>query len=143
MRRNAAWFCLVILLGCSSSKGASSGDPVADLTGATWQLVKFEGADGTTLTPTHSSQYTIAFAADSRVSARIDCNRGMGAWKSIGAHQLEFGPLALTRMACPPAPLTDRITKDWTYVRTYTMKGGHLFLALMADAGIYELEPAK
>jgi hypothetical protein len=26
-------------------------------------------------------------------------------------------------------------------VRSYTLKGGRLFLALMADGGVYELEP--
>jgi hypothetical protein len=27
------------------------------------------------------------------------------------------------------------------YLRSYVMKDGHLFLALMADGGIYEFEP--
>lgn len=49
--------------------------------------------------------------------------------------------LALTRAACPPAPLNERIPKDWSYVRSYVIKGGHLFLSLMADGGIYEFEP--
>jgi heat shock protein HslJ len=43
-------------------------------------------------------------------------------------------------MACSPAPLNDRLPKDWENVRSYTMKDGHLFLAL-ADGGIYEFEP--
>jgi heat shock protein HslJ len=44
---------------------------------------------------------------------------------------------------CPPAPLSDRIVKDWSYVRTYTMKEGHLFLSLMADGGDYEFESVR
>ena len=43
--------------------------------------------------------------------------------------------------ACPPNPLNDQIAKQWTNLRSYTLKGGHLFLALMADGGIYECEP--
>jgi para-nitrobenzyl esterase len=42
---------------------------------------------------------------------------------------------------CPPGSLYDRIVKDWELVRSYTIKDGHLFLALMADGGIYEFEP--
>jgi para-nitrobenzyl esterase len=44
---------------------------------------------------------------------------------------------------CPPAPLNDRIARDWEYVRSYVMRDGHLFIALMADGGIYEFEPAS
>jgi heat shock protein HslJ len=76
-----------------------------------------------------------------RMSARIDCNRGRGTWKSFGPNQLEFGPLALTRAMCPPESLHDRIVKDWGFVRSYVIKDGHLFLSLMADGGIYEFEP--
>jgi para-nitrobenzyl esterase len=111
------------------------------LGGTSWQLVRFQGGDDTVLTPEDKSKYTLAFDTEGRVSARIDCNRGVGTWKSSGPPQLEFGPLALTRMMCPPAPLNDRLAKDWEYVRSYVMKDGHLFLSLMADAGIYEFEP--
>jgi para-nitrobenzyl esterase len=115
----------------------------ADLGGTSWRLVRFEGSDDTTLTPDDRSRYTIAFEGEGRLSARIDCNRGRGTWKSAGPRQLELGPLALTRAKCPPGSLHDRIVKDWEYVRSYTIKDGHLFLALMADGGIYELEPIE
>jgi para-nitrobenzyl esterase len=93
------------------------------------------------LTPDDKAKYTITFGNDGRVSARIDCNRGSGTWKSSGPNQLQFGPMATTRAMCPPGSLYDRITKDWEFVRSYTIKDGHLFLALMADGGIYEFEP--
>ena len=114
---------------------------VPSLGGTSWRLVKFEGGDGAVLAPDNREAYTINFGADGSVSTRIDCNRGRGTWNSSGPSQLRFGPLALTRAMCPPAPLNDRIAKDWEYVRSYTMKEGHLFFALMADAGIYEFEP--
>jgi uncharacterized lipoprotein YbaY/heat shock protein HslJ len=112
-----------------------------NLAGTSWQLVQFQGGDDKTLTPADRTKYTIAFDEGGGVSVRIDCNRGRGTWKSSGGSQLEFGPLALTRVMCPPAPLTDRITKDWPYVRSYVLRSGHLFLSLMADGGIYEFEP--
>src|SRR5262249_51249183 len=42
-------------------------------------------------------KYTIAFGKDGRVSARIDCNRGSGTWKTSGGNQLQFGPIASSR----------------------------------------------
>jgi putative lipoprotein len=113
------------------------------LGGTSWRLVSFRGGDDTVLAPTDRDKYTLAFGTDGNVSVRIDCNRGRGTWKSSGPNQLEFGPLTLTRAFCPPAPINDRIGKDWPYVRSYTMKDGHLFLSLMADAGTYEFEPVN
>ena len=52
-------------------------------------------------------------------------------------------PLALTRAMCPPGSLHDRIVKHWPYFRSYVVQNGHLFLALMADGGIYEFEPLE
>ncbi|RJG05719.1 META domain-containing protein [Noviherbaspirillum cavernae] len=114
--------------------------PSGNLGGTSWQLVKFQGGDDTTLIPDDKAKYTVTFGSDGRVSARIDCNRGVGTWESAGPNQLQFGPLALTRAMCAPGSLHDRIAKDWPYVRSYVIKDGHLFLSLMADAGIYEFE---
>jgi heat shock protein HslJ len=113
----------------------------SELAATAWQLVKFEGGDGTFLAPDDKAKYTLAFEADGRVSVRIDCNRGRGNWQSSGPNQLTFGPLALTRAMCPPGSLHDRIVRDWEFVRSYTIKDAHLFLALMADGGVYEFEP--
>ena len=113
------------------------------LDGTSWQLVKFQGGDGTVLTPDERSKYTLAFGADGAVSARIDCNRGRGGWKSSGPNQLEFGPMAITRAMCPPGSLHDQIVKQLPHVRSYVMKDGHLYLSLMADGGIYEFEPVR
>jgi heat shock protein HslJ len=124
-----------------STQGISSDGP--HLGGTSWRLVKFQGGDGLTLTPNDKAKYTIAFGTDGRLSARIDCNRGRGTWKSSGPPQLEFGRLALTRAMCPPGSLHDHMVKHWPYVRSYVMKDGHLFLSLMADGGIYEFEPAS
>jgi len=113
----------------------------ADLGGTSWQLVKFQSSDDTTLTPDDKSKYTIAFGNDGRMSGRLDCNRGSDTWKSDGPNQLQFGPMALTRAMCPPGSLHDRIAKDWSAMRSYVIKDGHLFLSLMADGGTYEFEP--
>ncbi len=111
------------------------------LAGTSWKLVRFQGGDEKILTPDDPSKYTLEFLADGKLAARIDCNRGTGTWTSEGPNQLELGPLGLTRMACPPSPVSDRILKDWSYVRSYVLKDGRLFVSLMADGGIYEFEP--
>ena len=112
------------------------------LVGPVWRLVEFRGGDDTRLTPDDPAKYTLEFKPDRNVNARIHCNRGHGTWKSSGP-SLELGPLALTRMACPPGSLHDRIVKHWSSIRSYVLKDGHLHLSLMADGGIYEFEPSS
>lgn len=142
--RSGSTLCAALLLASLSSARAQSTplNIARDLRNTSWQLVKFQGSDDTTLTPSDKANYTIAFQNDGTVNARIDCNRGHSTWKSTGPNQLTLGPLALTRAMCPPAPLNDRLPKDWANVRSYVIKDGHLFLSLIADGGLYEFEPA-
>ena len=123
----------------SGSAPAVAGE---SLSGSSWRLVRFQGGDGAVLTPDDRSKYTIEFDAQGGVAARIDCNRGRGTYASSGANQLRFGPLALTRAQCAPGSLHDQIVRQWGNVRSYVMKDGRLFLALIADGGVYEFEPA-
>ena len=55
--------------------------------------------------------------------------------------QLELGPLALTRAKCAEGSLHEQIAKQWTNVRSFVIKDGHLFLSLIADGGTYEFTP--
>jgi uncharacterized lipoprotein YbaY/heat shock protein HslJ len=130
--------------GGQPAAGAAEPPPAdsSPLTGTTWELVKFQGSDDKTLTPDDGSKYTLEFAAGWQLNARIDCNRGRGAWKSSGPNHLQFGPLALTRAMCPPGSMHDQIVKQLPNIRSYVIKDGHLFLSLMADGGIYEFQPA-
>jgi heat shock protein HslJ/membrane-bound inhibitor of C-type lysozyme len=130
---------LVILASTAPSADSqqprSAGSPLA---GTSWQLVRFQGGDGAVLTPDDGSKYTVAFDKTGNLSARIDCNRGRGTWASSGPGALQLSPLALTRAMCPPGSLHDQIARQWSNIRSYVMKDGHLFLSLMADGGIYE-----
>lgn len=49
----------------------------------------------------------------------------------------------MTRARCPEGSLHDRIVKQWPHIRSYVMRDGHLFLALMTDGDIYEFEPVE
>jgi para-nitrobenzyl esterase len=141
----------ILFAACSASSQSTSQGAVArtspvssspSLEGTSWQLVKFQGGDGTTLTPDDRAKYTVQFMADGQLTARVDCNRGRGTWKSGGPSHLELGPMALTRAQCPPGSLHDQIVRQWGNVRSYVVKEGRLFISLMADGGIYEYEPA-
>ena len=140
MRRLVLRVGSLALFACAQVQPQSAA---AALGGTSWQLVRFQGGDGAVLTPDDRSKYTLAFAADGVVNARIDCNRGRGGWKSAGPSQIEFGPMAITRAMCPPGSLHDQIVKQLPHVRSYVLKDGRLFLSLMADGGIYEFEPAR
>lgn len=129
----------VFAAGGQGSAAASA----TDLAGTSWQLVKFQGGDDTTLTPDDRSKYTIEFESGGRLFARVDCNRGRGTWKSSDPNQIAFGPLALTRATCPAGSLHDQIVKQRENIRSYVVKEGHLFLSLMLDGGIYEFEPVR
>ena len=132
--RLAAAAAALVLAACATSAG---------LGGTAWQLVKFRGGDGKALAPDDPAKYTIEFFAEGGVAMRIDCNRARGTWKSTAPGQLEFGPLAVTRVQCPPDSLHDRVALDVSKVRSYVVRNGHLYLSLMADGGIYEFEPRK
>jgi len=130
---------LGVVVGCAPTPPVH----LAGIGDTSWQLVKFRGGDGTVLMPDDKAKYTVAFANDGNVSVRFDCNRGRGAWILTGPKQLRFGPIALTRAVCPPGSLHDHLARQWPFVRSYTVNGGHLFLSLMADGGNYEFEPMR
>ena len=159
--RFASWLVPLLLLACSAHEPApvaipgtgSAEQPVAStanaaaalpttstgaLNGTSWQLVRFTGGDGARLVPDDGMKYTLQFGSDGHVAVRLDCNRGSGSWQEPSAGMLELGPMAMTRAACPPGSMHDQIVRQWPYVRSYVIRDGHLFLALMADGGIYE-----
>ena len=139
----AANACAQSIQGTAAATGQGNPDTAktsqSQLQGS-WQLVRFQGGDDTVRVPDDRAKYTVEFD-EGQVSVRIDCNRGRGGWKSAGAGQIEFGPLATTRAACQPESLHDQIVKQWGFIRSFVFKDNHLFLVLMADGGTYEFEP--
>lgn len=100
-------------------------------------------APADTVTVADPARYTLAFVQESRVHLRADCNRGSGQF-SLGAdRRIAFGPIALTRMACPPGSLSDRYVMDVGRAERYTLTGGALLLALPGGAGTMRFERAE
>ena len=124
-----------------TSSPANAGE-AAKHEGTSWRLIQISMSDGVTRPAIDRSRYTIGFGASEVLHVRFDCNRGRGTWKSSGANNLEFGPLALTRAMCAPGSLHDQLVRQWPHVRSYLLKDGRLFLSLMADGGTIEFEPA-
>jgi heat shock protein HslJ len=129
---------LATLLVCASAPQAQT----SNLTGTSWRLVQFQAADDFNIPADDKDRYTLFFAPDHRLAVRIDCNRGSGTWTSSAPGELRIDSLAITRAMCASTPLNKRLPRDFDYVRSYTLKNGHLFLSLQADGGIYEFEPA-
>lgn len=126
---------------CAKTQGAAA----SPLTGNAWQLRAIATMDRVPVRTeiTVSAVFTLEFGADGTAFFRIDCNRGRGAWKAVPstdptAGDLAFGPLATTRMACPPGSLDQRVMRDLARVRSYRLKDGKLYLSLTGEGGVYE-----
>ncbi|WP_343685475.1 META domain-containing protein [Asticcacaulis sp.] len=149
MRALIALPLLLALVGCESMKAGTSAPLSGGLTGTSWRLVSFQSSDDAigTLRPTTAEQYTLTFEREGRAAFKLDCNRGSGTWhaepKSDDAGPLSFGPVATTKMMCPPSPLGPRLPGDIDHIRSYRLIDGQLYLSLEADGGIYRWEATK
>ncbi len=113
----------------------------SELIGISWKLVKIAYSDNTIYKPDDPTKYTLTFQDEGQVAVRIDCNCGYATWKSSAPGQLEFGPATTTQTMCPPGSLYGLVIQDLPNFRSYVLKDGKLYLALMADGGVYEFEP--
>jgi heat shock protein HslJ len=136
------------LAACAPAESAAGGPaaapmPVAALPGSSWQLAYFESSDDAIgrLIPPRLERYTVEFAADGAASFQLDCNRLSSRWTQTAASErggsIAFAPGAMTRAFCGEAAMDTRIARDLAYVRSFTIVGDRLNLALEADAGIY------
>ena len=86
---------LPAMMAACSQNNAGVGE---DITGITWTLVEVNGTpvDAAAL----NKPATLLFDGQGRASGSSGCNQFGGAYTMEGA-ELEFGPIAMTRMACP------------------------------------------
>lgn len=136
MRWPVTWIAIgAVAVAMAGSAGASHDE----LTGTRWQLVSIDTGDGPTDVDTPRN-YTMAFGADGNTAFRVDCNRGVGSWQATPpaapseSGSLSFGPIALTRMACPEPSLAQQVGIMLAAVQSYRLTDGHL--ALIGDAGM-------
>jgi len=84
------------------------------LTGTAWQLVAIDTSGSTTtLTPSLQARHTIAFGEGGDAQVQLDCNRGRTTWTAgqprNGTGAISIGPVASTKMACPPPSFGDQL----------------------------------
>jgi len=111
---------------------AAAGDALITNTVWTWQATQF--ADGTRIAPEAPERYALEFQPGGRVTVRADCNRGSGSYLLNGS-QLTFGPIALTKMMCPPGSRDGEYLKALAVVATQDRSGSDLVLSLQGNAG--------
>lgn len=118
--------CVVATLlgGCQGRTPPADQTPV--ITDRMWTLKELEGqpldSTGSANPPT-----LMLATSESRVSGNAGCNRMAGTY-TLGAGTLEFGPLAMTRMACPAMELETRFTTALAAVRQYRVETNQLLL---------------
>lgn len=112
------------------------------LAGTTWQWLRTEYSDDSVVEAADPSRYTLTFNADGSLAARVDCNRGMGSYTADDV-SLTLGPLATTRMMCPPDSQDSEFTKHLDGVVSYLIEDGLLHLALRYDTGIMVFAPVE
>ncbi len=112
----------------------------ADLSGVVWQWLGTTSGTGKAVAPKFPGKYTLAFLPEGKVTLRVDCNRGGGAYQIDGA-SLTIDAATLTRKACPQGSLGNRFVRELNAVVTYVMTEGNLVLNLKADAGDMKFEP--
>jgi heat shock protein HslJ len=128
----------VLASACRTTGGAQPAAPAgalpAEVVDVTWQW-----AGMTTpieqITVASPERYTLRFESSGRLSLQADCNRGGGSYTVAADRKITLGPLALTRMMCPPGSQSDRFVKELGRVSSYFTKDGELFLELPVDSG--------
>nr|WP_315248328.1 META domain-containing protein [uncultured Duganella sp.] len=132
--RNALFLGLTSLAACTTPAPQAP----ASLADTSWTLVAYRPSSGAELRPARPDQYRLHFQADGRLAAQIDCNRGSGSWQATDQQGgIRFGPLALTRMMCPPAPLNIQLPAAIETLQSYRVIDGQLQLQTADHAGTY------
>lgn len=150
--RKPAYFAVAVwlLLFCIDAVAHPKSEKHFNLSNTAWRLIEFESNNDEIgrQSPSGDSQYTIKFNKDGSLELRLDCNTAKGNWRAEAAPgglsgTLEIGPVASTRMRCPPPSMGDQIARHAQYITSYLFQNGHLYLSLMADAGTYAWEPLQ
>ena len=102
--------------------------------GVVWTWLSTQTGEGRGIVPEGRERYTVEFRPGGTVNVRADCNRGSGTYTRNG-NALGIGPIALTRMACPPDTRDADFVKGLAAVSTHSMVGSDLVLKFKADSG--------
>lgn len=144
IRRVLSSIAAALLVGCAA--GARDGEPPrarapAAAVDRVWQWTETARSFETIESPA-PERYTLELAPNGRLRVRADCNRGTGSFR-IGEGTISLGPIATTRVACPPGSLEARYLADLQRAARFFVAGGVLHLELPADAGTMRFAPRQ
>ena len=113
MRTKRIWMWMVVFAlaaGCSKQNGSKDEQdtnantaPVDTIGRGPWRWIATVTSTAR-VTCDNPDTYTLTFLPDSTVRLLIDCNRGSGPYR-IDGHDIHIGPIATTRMMCPPGSM--------------------------------------
>jgi heat shock protein HslJ len=135
------------LFGFAAAAYAAPAPP-SSLANTEWRLGEIQSMDDATGTkrPSDPSKYTMVLNADGAANLKLNCNSANGKWSAepgpdSASGKFSLGPLAMTRMMCPPPSFDAQISTQAQYIRSFLLQDGKLHLSLMADGGIFVWEP--
>jgi para-nitrobenzyl esterase len=127
------------LTACATTPPPAESGAAGTLAGTRWRLVELVSKSDAvgSVRPSDPWKYQLTLAADGTAQARLDCNRGVGSWSAVGppVDRLTFGPMAMTRAACPDGSLDTRIAQELSSIITYEHSDDRLVLYLTGDRG--------
>jgi heat shock protein HslJ len=112
-------------LGTGSTASTSTSGQLA----GTWTLVSIQQTGQAAQATPGGATYTLTFAADGRLSTRVDCNTCGGTF-AVSEQTLTAGPaLACTRAACPTMAFENTYTGMLSGDSTVALSGNTLALS--------------
>ncbi len=114
----------------AGAAGGVSGAGVATLEMTTWRATTIDGAPVPAVEGRAGTPEIRLEPADKRVSGTDGCNRLMGVY-TLDGEKVSFGPLAGTKMACPPPimDLASAFTTALTATTRWSITDGALVLS--------------
>jgi len=112
---------------------AAPGDSLLTNTAWAWQSTKM--SDGKRIVPDAPERYTLTFLPGGRVNVHADCNRGTASYR-LDDDALTIGPVATTKMLCPPGSEDAEFLKELAQVSGQEFTGYELLLTLHGNAGV-------
>lgn len=102
-----------------------------------WHWVLTRYGNDTEARPNQPERFTLRFAPDGSIRARVDCNSAGGKYRLEG-NQLAIELTYSTLAACETESLAQVFQQNLAAAATYFMRNGQLFLDLKYDTGTME-----
>ena len=140
----------LLLAGCAAGRappptptGVAAASEDGPLAGTRWRLVQFQSPEDAVglKKPYGPDAYIMDLLPEGQLALQLDCNRATGHWEAhaTGTNQgsISLNAPAVTSAACLRESWESRLARDLAFVRSYTIAGDTLNLALKLDSGIY------